>query len=451
MNGYEYYLKDVWEKTLQLIKTNQSVNEQTIDLIFNGSKLDNIEDSIAKIQADSFLSFTIMDQHKTDIELGLQSILSDDSIKCRIVEKSEEKKPTTVTLFKNEFFDRELDPSMNFTSFVLGKSNSQAQVASLTCAKNLGLVYNPLFIYGNSGLGKTHLLNAIGNEVTSNMPNKKIGFISGNDFIDALQKARKNGNTDEFKSSFFDLDLLLIDDIQFIAGKEWTQEVFFSIFTKLVNNRKQICITADRSPGDIKGLEDRLLSRFNQGLNVNIESPEYETSIRILKMKIANNVSFQDKVDEEVLSYIATNFSKDVRSLEGAINRLLFYFINFNFSGEDHITMKLAYDAFKGEVVENSTKNELSIAKIRKAVCDYYNITRQQICSANRTKNIAIPRHIAMYLCREMLDSPYKEIGNEFGKRDHSTVINACEKVEKLCKSDSAYLKAITDIKTRIS
>lgn len=451
MNGYDYYLKSVWDQTLNLIKTNGIVNEQVLDMFSTGSKLSTIEDSVAKIQTNNYLTFSIMDKYKGDIELCLQSILEDNDIKCAVLNSEEEKKQTTVTLFKNEYFDRELDPNMNFASFVLGKSNSQAQVASLTCAKNLGLVYNPLFIYGNSGLGKTHLLNAIGNEVTSNMPNKKIGFISGNDFIDALQKARKNGNTDEFKASFYDLDLLLIDDIQFIAGKEWTQEVFFSIFNKLVNNRKQICLTADRSPEDIKGLENRLLSRFNQGLNVNIESPEYETSIRILKMKIANNISFQDKVDEDVLSYIATNFSKDVRSLEGAINRLLFYFINFNFSGEDHITMKLAYDAFKGEVVENSTKNELNIAKIRKAVCDYYNITRQQICSANRTKNIAIPRHIAMYLCREMLDSPYKEIGNEFGKRDHSTVINACEKVEKLCKSDSAYLKAITDIKTRIS
>ena len=267
MNGYDYYLKSVWDQTLNLIKTNGIVNEQVLDMFSTGSKLSTIEDSVAKIQTNNYLTFSIMDKYKGDIELCLQSILEDNDIKCAVLNSEEEKKQTTVTLFKNEYFDRELDPNMNFASFVLGKSNSQAQVASLTCAKNLGLVYNPLFIFGNSGLGKTHLLNAIGNEVTSNMPNKKIGFISGNDFIDALQKARKNGNTDEFKASFYDLDLLLIDDIQFIAGKEWTQEVFFSIFNKLVNNRKQICLTADRSPEDIKGLEDRLLSRFNQGLN----------------------------------------------------------------------------------------------------------------------------------------------------------------------------------------
>ncbi len=449
MTNADFYLNDLWRQALQLIKDTETVNETVFSMYMVNSRLVSIENGNAKIGVTNFVTGTIMERNKQLIINSLKTLTNYPEITIEFIEEKDIQE-ALIPSFHNEFFDRKLDPNMNFSNFVLGKSNSQAQVASLTCAKNLGLVYNPLFIYGNSGLGKTHLLNAIGNEVAYNCPTRKIGFISGNEFIDALQKARKNSNTDEFKASFYDLDLLLIDDIQFIAGKEWTQEVFFSIFTRLVNDRKQICITADRSPGDIKGLEDRLLSRFNQGLNVNIESPEYETSIRILKMKIANNGNFSDKIDEEVLSYIATNFSKDVRSLEGAINRLLFYFINFNTTNEDHITLRLASEAFKGEVVETN-KNELNIAKIRKTVCDYYNITKQQICSANRTKNIAIPRHIAMYLCREMLDSSYKEIGNEFGKRDHSTVINACEKVESLCKMDSSYLQAIAELKKRIN
>ena len=449
MTNDDFYLKDLWQRTLQAIKNTQLIPEEVFNLYTVNSRLYSVTNGHCKIVVANFITCTVMEKNRTTITQCLESTMENTNITVEFIEEKNIKEAFVPT-FHNEFFDRTLDPNMNFSNFVLGKSNSQAQVAALTCAKNLGLVYNPLFIYGNSGLGKTHLLNAIGNEVAYNTPTKKIGFVSGNDFIDALQRARKNSNTDEFKASFYDLDLLLVDDIQFIAGKEWTQEVFFSIFTRLVNDRKQICITADRSPGDIKGLEDRLLSRFNQGLNVNIESPEYETSIRILKMKIANNGNFSDKVDDEVLSYIATNFSKDVRSLEGAINRLLFYFINFNTTGDDHITLKLASEAFKGEVIE-ANKNELNIAKIRKVVCDYYNITKQQICSANRTKNIAIPRHIAMYLCREMLDSSYKEIGNEFGKRDHSTVINACEKVESLCKSDSSYIQAIIEIKKRIN
>ena len=449
MTNDDFYLKDLWQRTLQAIKNTQLIPEEVFNLYTVNSRLYSVTNGHCKIVVANFITCTVMEKNRTTITQCLESTMENTNITVEFIEEKNIKEAFVPT-FHNEFFDRTLDPNMNFSNFVLGKSNSQAQVAALTCAKNLGLVYNPLFIYGNSGLGKTHLLNAIGNEVAYNTPTKKIGFVSGNDFIDALQRARKNSNTDEFKASFYDLDLLLVDDIQFIAGKEWTQEVFFSIFTRLVNDRKQICITADRSPGDIKGLEDRLLSRFNQGLNVNIESPEYETSIRILKMKIANNGNFSDKVDDEALSYIATNFSKDVRSLEGAINRLLFYFINFNTTGDDHITLKLASEAFKGEVIE-ANKNELNIAKIRKVVCDYYNITKQQICSANRTKNIAIPRHIAMYLCREMLDSSYKEIGNEFGKRDHSTVINACEKVESLCKSDSSYLQAIIEIKKKIN
>ena len=166
-------------------------------------------------------------------------------------------------------------------------------------------------------------------------------------------------------------------------------------------------------------------------------------------MKIANNISVSEKVDEEVLSFIATNFSQNVRSLEGAVNRLLFYYINFNIDNEDHITLKLASEAFKDRVGE--MKTELNIQKIRKAVCDYYNITKQQICSSNRTKNIAIPRHIAMYLCRKLLDAPFKDIGYEFGKRDHSTVINAYEKVEELIKNDVNYKKAISEIEKRIN
>ena len=246
------------------------------------------------------------------------------------------------------------------------------------------------------------------------------------------------------------LDLLLVDDVQFIANKPKTHELFFTIFNELVNNKKQICITSDRTPSEIKGLEDRIISRFNQGLNVNIEAPEYETSINILKMKIANSsIPNQVSVDDEVLNYLATNFSQDVRSLEGAVNRLLFYSINFPIDDErDHISLKLAIEAFKDQIKEG--KNELAISTVRKAVCDYYNLTKQQITSANRTKNISNARQIAMYLCRKLLDSTYDDIGREFGGRDHSTVMSSCENVERKIKTDPLYLKAINEIESKI-
>ena len=445
MSNLDFYYNDLWSRTLQKVHESKQVAED-VEMYFSGAKITEISENSVQLVVPLFLTYSLIISNIKLLEECFEEVLGKH---VEIKPVMEEDVRTGIAAVNSKYFDRDIDQIQRFENFVVGKSNIQAHAAALTCANNLGILYNPLFIYGNPGLGKTHLLNAVGNKVRSTFPNKKIGFVTGLGFIEALDKARKAGTIEEFKEAFYDLDLLLVDDIQWIAGKNWTQEVFFTIFNTLVNNRKQICITSDRTPDDIKGMEDRIISRFNQGLNVNIESPEYETSIKILQMKIAHSIAVSETVDEEVLSYIATNFSKDVRSLEGAINRLLFYYINFNIDKEDHITLKLAMDAFKGQIADN--RNELSISKVRKVVCDYYNLTKQQICSSNRTKNIAIPRHIAMYLCRTLLDAPYKEIGNEFGKRDHSTVISACEKVESLIKTDPAYSKAITEIKNRIS
>lgn len=446
MTTNEYYLNDVWKKTLTKLKETHEINDNVFNLYFSVAKLRSLEDGIALVIVPHLIHLSILKDKTKLIEDCLHETVGQKTILClRVEEEKEELQNYSNSLWDELAISRKIDPSYNFGNFVIGRSNAQAQVAASTVAENLGLIYNPLFIYGNSGLGKTHLLNAIGNRVRQLFPNKRIGFVSGLDFVEGVCKATTTKKLDDFKKSFHDLDLLLVDDIQFIAGKEKTHEVFFSVFNDLVNNYKQVCLTADRVPSDIHGLEDRIISRFNQGLNVNIEAPEYETSINILKMKISNNIE-TNMVDDEVLNYIATNFSTDVRSLEGAVNRLLFYSINF--SDEDRITLKTAMEAFKGQVKE--TKNELTINVIRKCVCDYYGLTKQQIISATRTKNIATARHIAMYLCRKLIDAPYKDIGNEFGKRDHSTVISACDRVEKLLKSDSLYVKVINEIEGRI-
>ena len=244
------------------------------------------------------------------------------------------------------------------------------------------------------------------------------------------------------------LDVLLMDDIQFIAGKEKSHEVFFNIFNELVNHKKQIVLTSDRNPSEIKGLEERLISRFSSGLSVGLDSPEFETSLAILKYRLESQSVDPDLVSEDVLSYIATNFSKDVRKLEGALNRLLFYSINF--SGSDKIDFKVALNAFKGNAAA-SDKNEISVNKIKRVVADYYGLTKQQLVSNSRTKNIAMARHIAMYFCRKFMDLPFIKIGEEFGKRDHSTVINACEKVELNMKSDINYKQAIYELEKLIN
>ena len=449
MTTIDFYLNDKWKNTLKNIANSGLIPENVLP--YFESKLVSLDDNEATIVVPSFINYTIMSQNQAMIENYLEEVIG-KHLKVRVIQQddlnslSSKKKE----FIQSDFLSRRIDPNQNFTNFVVGRSNAQAHLAAMTCASNLAIVYNPLFIYGNSGLGKTHLLNAIGNQVQNLYPEKRIGFTSGIEFVEGVHKASVENRYDEFKATFQDLDLLLVDDVQFIANKPKTHELFFTIFNELVNNKKQICITSDRTPSEIKGLEDRIISRFNQGLNVNIEAPEYETSISILKMKIANSsIPNQVSVDDEVLNYLATNFSQDVRSLEGAVNRLLFYSINFSIDDErDHISLKLAIEAFKDQIKEG--KNELAISTVRKAVCDYYNLTKQQITSANRTKNISNARQIAMYLCRKLLDSTYDDIGREFGGRDHSTVMSSCENVERKIKTDPLYLKAINEIESKI-
>ena len=452
MTTLDFYLHDKWSQTCKYIADSGQIAESVLP--YFDSKLVSLNDSEAVVTVPAFINYAIMSEHVDLIENCLEESLG-KRLSVRIVQQEDFEKKSSVPKnnFKSDFLSRKIDPNQTFADFVVGRSNAQAQVAAMTCASNLGVIFNPLFIYGNPGLGKTHLLNAIGNQVKSLYPEKKIGFVSGLEFVDNVKKASQENRFDELKEVFQDLDLLLIDDIQNIAGKDKTNELFFTIYNELINNKKQICVTSDRTPSEIRGLSDRIISRFNQGLNVHIEAPEYETSINILKMKIANypgyNKSSIDDIDDDVFSYLATNFSQDVRSLEGAVNRLLFYSAMFpNLEEGNRITLKLAVEAFKDQIKDG--KNELAISTVRKAVCDYYNLTKQQITSANRTKSISNARQIAMYLCRKLLDATYDDIGQEFGGRDHSTVMSSISSVEKKIKTDPLYLKAINEIESRI-
>ena len=452
MTTLDFYLHDKWSQTCKYIADSGQIAESVLP--YFDSKLVSLNDSEAVVTVPAFINYAIMSEHVDLIENCLEESLG-KRLSVRIVQQEDFEKKSSVPKnnFKSDFLSRKIDPNQTFADFVVGRSNAQAQVAAMTCASNLGVIFNPLFIYGNPGLGKTHLLNAIGNQVKSLYPEKKIGFVSGLEFVDNVKKASQENRFDELKEVFQDLDLLLIDDIQNIAGKDKTNELFFTIYNELINNKKQICVTSDRTPSEIRGLSDRIISRFNQGLNVNIEAPEYETSINILKMKIANypgyNKSSIDDIDDDVFSYLATNFSQDVRSLEGAVNRLLFYSAMFpNLEEGNRITLKLAVEAFKDQIKDG--KNELAISTVRKAVCDYYNLTKQQITSANRTKSISNARQIAMYLCRKLLDATYDDIGQEFGGRDHSTVMSSISSVDKKIKTDPLYLKAINEIESRI-
>lgn len=448
MTGVEYFYNDLWAKAKSLLKEDSSIGKLVYETYFEESNLVFLNEEKAIIAVPTNLQKMILSQKIHLIGTILGSILN-HSVNCEVHLENDITSQSINSNNDEEYVieDDHVMPEYTFDNFIVGPSNKEAHSASLACAYTPGKFYTPLFIYGNSGLGKTHLLNSIGNYIKQNDPSKKVFYTSSTDFVTSVVNSIKDNSIEKFKEKMNHLDVLLMDDIQFIAGKEKSHEVFFNIFNELVNNKKQIVLTSDRNPSEIKGLEDRLISRFSSGLSVGMDSPEFETALAILKFRLEHQSVDATTIDDEVLNYIATNFNKDVRKLEGALNRLLFYSINF--SGSERIDFKVALAAFKG----NSTtdKNELSVNKIKRIVSDYYGLTKQQLSSNTRTKNIATARHIAMYFCRKYLDLPFSKIGEEFGKRDHSTVMNACEKVERNSKSDINYKQALIELEKLIN
>ncbi len=444
------FLKKLWDRTLELIKQANAIDSQIIDAFFTGASLVEVNESKAIIKVENVISQSILNNDIEIIKIYLQEALEiKKPIIVEIVSKYDYAKPirpaeTSLMEFEGESINRD----RTFDNFVVGDCNRESHAAALAISYQIGKLFNPLFIYGNSGLGKTHLLFAIGNYVIKNDPTKKIYYTDSLKFVETVADNIKNGSIDAFKKYMYSIDMLLIDDIQFLANKEKSHEVFFTIFNELVNNGKQICIASDRLPQEIKGLENRLISRFNSGLSVGIDSPEFETSLAILKMKLQNSGFDQNTIENDALSLIASNFSKDVRSLEGALNRVIFYSIQFKKS-DGKIDLELASNALRGQTVV-SDKSGISPKKIIKVVSEYYNLSKQQITSKTRTKNVAMARHISIYLCRKLLDLSYIKIGEEFGGRDHSTVISSCEKVENQIMSNSAYKHAVNEIENLI-
>ncbi len=321
-----------------------------------------------------------------------------------------------------------INPGFTFDNFVSGRANQLARAAALQIADNPGVAYNPLFVYGGVGLGKTHLLQAIGNTVRQANPNARISYIHANDYVDDVVKAYLNKQFDDLKRRYMSLDLLLIDDIQFLAKKDRTQEEFFYVFNSLIENKKQIVITCDTFPKEISGLDDRLKSRFAWGLTVAVEPPELEMRVAILLAKAqAENV----KLDENVAFFIAKQVRSNVRELEGALKRV----IAFSRFHEKPITLELVKEALRDLIA--STSRIVSIENIQKTVADFYKIKVADMFSKKRTRNLARPRQIAMALAKELTNQSLPEIGESFGGRDHTTVIHACRKVAELRETEA--------------
>lgn len=444
-------ITQLWDRALVRIK--EKITERHVyDAFFTNTYIHTINGNTLIVVANSNLAKSVLSTTYTTLVEETLADITESNYRVEFIISDEitkmvEKTPEKVRSF---FQGSKINPKFTFDNFVVGRnSNLQAYQAALMISSNPGKMYNPLFVYSASGLGKTHLLHAIGNYIKENTPLLNVLYISTDDFVEEyIRFVHGDKESESLKDFFKSIDVLLIDDIQFLAEKPKTEEMFFHIFNSLVNNNKQIVLTSDRHPSELKGLENRLVSRFNQGLQINISVPDLETRKQILKKKIVANNLDVESFDEEVLDFFADRFGNNVRDLEGALNRLLFYIINI------HPTKKVTYEIATQSVeslinvIDSQTK--LSEKRILSVVADYYNLTPNQLTGRNRTSQVSLARHIAMYLMRELLDLPFSKVGKAFGDKDHSTVMNAIQKVEKLSKTDSGFKKVLDDLHGRL-
>jgi chromosomal replication initiator protein len=445
-------IKNIWDTFLNNIK-NQ-ITSLAFDTWFKDTELVELKDSKAIVRVQNQATINHLCEHYLDImETTFNDITGTNfEIDLILKQNADKKEIETKEIIYNKVEDSNLNNKYTFDNFVVGNSNKFAQAAALAVAQNPGRVYNPLFIYGKSGLGKTHLMQAIGNYIVNNSK-KSVLYATSEQFISdfvGLSKKSYNGNgldnIDYFKNKYRNVDVLIVDDIQFLAGCTETQKEFFHTFNNLYDGNKQIIISSDRSPDDLKLLEERLRTRFNWGLTVNIYPPDFELRMEILKKK----VSIQGLVKEipnEVIEYIANNCESDIRQLEGAITRLYAYAAMM--SGSD-ITLELAIEALKDYLNKGvSIKN--NIQKIQRIVAEYYNVSVDDLKSKRRLISVTLPRQIAMYLSRILTDESYPRIGLEFGGKDHATVIHSYEKIEKELKENNQLKEVIDTLKRKLS
>ena len=335
-----------------------------------------------------------------------------------------------------------LNPKYTFDSFIVGSSNQLAHATAISVSKNLGTTYNPLFIYGGVGLGKTHLLQAIGNEILKENPKHKVRYMSSEKFLGELINSIRNKTIDKFKEEYKKINLLIVDDIQFIAGKEKTQEEFFHIFNEIYANNNQIVLSSDRPPKAITTLEERLRSRFEGGMIADISAPDYETRMAILKAKLIEKKL--GELGDDVLGYIATTVTKNIRELEGALNRVVMTCKVVGFTP--------TLDKVKSILATTNTNNssKTSYKSIVKVVSEFYDIKEEDLINQSRKREIVLPRQICMYLMREEMKSSYPFIGDKFGGRDHTTVMHACEKIGNEIQKNENMVEELNIIKNRI-
>ena len=448
------FITQLWDRVLHRIE-EQLGEKQIFDSFFSGSYIYEISGNTIVVIVSTNLAATLIQTKYYDLVSSVVNEITQSNYQLTFMLEQDikkEKQSEIVSIQKKQdyFQDAKLNTSLTFDTFVVGQFNREASQASLMVASNPGKMFNPLFIYSHSGLGKTHLLHAIGNYIIKEKnPSAKILYITANDFVEEFIKyVRAEKDAESLKDFFKGVDVLLLDDVQFLSNKVKTEEMFFYIYSAMINNNKQVVITSDKQPNELSNLEERLVTRFSQGLVVNIAEPDQNTCVEILRKKIESNGLDINNFDENVLYFYADKFSKNVRELEGALNRLIFTVVSMKKT--DKITMDVAVDAVSTLVGGKQLATQLNEQKIINVVADYYNLTSSQLTGKIRTGQIALARHIAMYLIRNMLDVPLKKIGDMFGGKDHTTVMSAISKVDKELKTNEALKEAVEELQKRL-
>ncbi len=432
------FLNDYWQKVLELVKP------EMIPISFatwiSPLKLISMDDNVFYIKANSEYQKLYVEKRYLELIKNAFNFVTNKECIVKLV-LNDDTEPTIKETASYTNLNSSLNPKYTFETFVVGKNNEFAHAAALAVAESLGEAWNPLFLYSNVGLGKTHLMHAIGNFVLKQNPQSRVMYTTSEKFTNELINAIQNNTTEEFRNKYRNIDVLLIDDIQFLIGKERCQEEFFNTFNDLYERKKQIIISSDKPPKDLNPLEERLKSRFAWGLAADIQKPDYETRCAILKKKceLENRV-----IDDEIIQMIAERVDSNIREIEGIFNKIVAMASLTN----SEITMSLAERAI-GDL-ERSSDKVITVDYIQYAVANYYNLDQNDFKIQRKTSDIAFPRQIAMYLCKQLTGLSLKDIGKEFGGKDHSTVIYAIKKVEEEMKLNPNTKTIVDNIKKMI-
>jgi chromosomal replication initiator protein len=439
--------EEIWNKSL--LKIQGKVDGNVLDLWFKPIKLSNLKDQTATLDIPNrFFKEWIEDSYPNLIKESIEAVTGYPvSLKYRI----EERPPTAQKKIIEKLENRRmrlatrgiyLNPRYTFDNFIPGNSNQFARAAAMAVAETPGKTYNPLFIYGGVGLGKTHLMHAIGNRVLDARHDFSVLYISSEQFTNEVVSSLRHDRMVELKEKYRNLDLLLLDDVQFIAKKTATQEEFFYTFNALYEKQKQIVISCDRPPKEISEVTDRLRSRFNMGLIADIQPPDVETKLAIISKK-AEMMEIRN-ISPEVAGFLATKIKSNIRDLEGSLIRIA---AQAALTGEE-ITLETAKKILK-DIIHDEDK-PVTIEAIQKIVCDFYNISLSDIKAKRRTKDIALPRQVAMYLSKQITGASLNDIGKHFGGKDHATVIYACRQMEDKRSKDETFNRVIENLMQRV-